>query len=513
MQGLQLTYETLGKTRNEAAVDVLVAALADAQPENRRRALAAILARPEERSSQQVLENWDLLQADDLRVLRQKKQWMAPAIEKSLKEGSENMPHAIAAAKSLGSFTSIPHLVLIAESSGSRPLRAAASDAVIELAQPLGQDARADRDQPTVRGPVLKRLADSVRRFSMHRNEKLVDAFLLVVTWGDGDFRQLISEGSPQLDLICRRLRESECTSVNDLLAGFIRYRNIPDWISEIIRTRQHGQFREALLRTVGAEPSATVLRNLNVIGMPQSCEGGESLIREVAPEYRAALAHLYTAADSNDMRKLHVVASAAESGGPGCETAAALCLARCEVPEVDIWMRAALPIADGDQALIQSDNNARLLQRLIDLLGHSDPALERSVRRILEPLHADEMLHRFEALRPRSRRRLGRVVMMIDPDAIDRIRDALRHPVLSRRLEAIATADALAIVDLLADSFKHIAREDHQEARMRAADAMSNASSEATLGLLREMVELPESPVRDAAVASLRRRENAIVQ
>ena len=35
--------------------------------------------------------------------------------------------------------------------------------------------------------------------------------------------------------------------------------------------------------------------------------------------------------------------------------------------------MRAAIPVADGDEAAIAADDNARLLQRLIDLLDHPD--------------------------------------------------------------------------------------------------------------------------------------------
>ena len=71
-----------------------------------------------------------------------------------------------------------------------------------------------------------------------------------------------------------------------------------------------------------------------------------------------------------------------------------------------------------------------------------------------------------------------------------------------------IAMADALAVVDLLAESFTHIAHEDHQEARVRAAEAMATASSETTLQLLQEMTLLPECPVRDAALKALDRRQ-----
>ena len=510
MHGLKLTYEVLGSTRNEAAVDVLIAALDDTNDASRRYALNALLSRSEPRSPQQVLAHWDKLMPDDLRVLRPKKSWMAATVDKALRSAGEEVMTAIEVAESLFLTDAFPQLILLAESSASRAIKNRATRAVHAMVGPLGSDARQDRDQPTVRGPVLARLADSVRRFSMHRNDQLVDAFLLVSTWGDGDFRQMLADGGPQIDLIYRRLRESEDPGVIDLLAGFVRRRNIPDRVAEIIQSRDDELFRDALLRKISHEPTATVLRNLRDLGMPKCCRGGEEIMDSIAPDYRAALVQLYVAANQDVLETLHLIAATVERGSPGCETAAAIGFSRCEVPEVDFWMRAAVPVADGDEEVIASDENARLLKRLIDLLDHRDPALVRGVRRVLGPLHATEMLNRFESLRPRSRRRLGRVVMMIDPDAIDRVRDALRHPVLSNRLEAIASADALAVVDLLSDSFEHITREDHQEARIRAAEVMSQAKGEKTLRLLRDMTNLPECPVKDAAIGALRRREKS---
>jgi hypothetical protein len=97
---------------------------------------------------------------------------------------------------------------------------------------------------------------------------------------------------------------------------------------------------------------------------------------------------------------------------------------------------------------------------------------------------------------------------MQIDPKALDQVRDGLRHPVLTNRLDAIAMADALGAVDMLGDAFTHIAREDHQEARIRAAEAMATASSDETMQLLKEMLKLPPCPVRDAAIIAIERRQ-----
>lgn len=509
MQGLDLTYQTLAETRNEAAVDALIAALDDSNARTRRRALGGLLSRSEPKSSEQVLANWDKLNADDLRVLRPRKSWLANTVDQALRGSGDSVKTAIDAAEGLELATSLPQLTLLAESSAAREVRQRASEAVLSIVQPLGRAARADRDQPTVRGPVLARLADSVRRFSMHRNEKLVDAFLLVSTWGDSELRQMISEGGPALELICKRLKDTELTGVIDLLSGFIRRKTLPQPIGAIIQSRSDESFREALLRKITGEPSATVLNNIRDMGMPKSCRGGEEILLDIAPDYRAPLIHVYVAGNQDSIETLHLIAAAVEAGS-GCEAAATIGFSRCEVPDIEFWMRAAIPVADGDEEAIAADTNAHLLKRLIDLLNDADSSLSRGVRRILEPLHAEQMLHRFESLRPRSRRRLGRVVMMIDPDAIQRVRDSLRHPVLGNRLEAIAMADALAVVDLLSDSFAHIAQEDHQAARVRAAEVMSDATGDATLRLLREMTELPECPVRDAALISLEQRQTA---
>lgn len=510
MHSLPITYETLATTRNEAAIDVLVTGLKEEDPAISRMALNSLLQREEPRAAHSLLSVWENLSKKDVRFLRGKKKWLTSAVEETMQGDNDQVLVAIEVAKALNINEVFPQLIELAETSGNLSIKQAASQAVISMAEPLGRDARADRDQPTVRGPIMSRLVESVRRYSMHRTDALIEAYLLIASWGDGDLRKIIAGEGAERDLLRKRLTNSKHTGVIDLLTGFIRRRKIPNWISLLLATRDDQDFRQSLLHSIGQEPSATVLRNLRDLGMPKSCVGAESILTEIAPEHMPALVYVYTTTANDVGQALHLIAAAIESRDAKAETAAAMCLTRCEIPEIEMWMRASIPVADQNEEAIRRDSNARLLKRLIDLLSHRDAAVVKGVRRVLGPLHADEMLHRFEDLRPRSRRRLGKVVMMVDPDAINRVRDALRHPVLSNRLEAIAMADALAVVDLLADSFAHITREDHQEARVRAAVAMSDARELKTLSLLQEMAALPECQVRDAALVALEKRELA---
>lgn len=529
MHGLSLTYQTLAKSRNQAALDVLVAAIDSENPSLVNMAVSAIVQRPDLETDQHVEENgappprssaptevlkvWTKLSKKEIAILRNASPWMDAVVLSTLQQGSGEVEFAIQAARDLDMTTAIEPMVLLAESSGSRIVRKAATEAVLEMVVPLGRAAREDKSSPPIRNAILSCLAKSVDRFTIHRNELLAEAFLCVTANGDGDLRRIISdritgEGGASFDLICERFQKSEHPAVIDLLASYVRRRSPDARIIKLMQNRTDEAFRDAILDKIGSLPTANILKNLKELGIPSSCKSAVDLMPKLAPERRGALVHVHVAANTDTIETMQAIVSAIQLGGPDCETVAANGLSSCKVLDIDFWMRAAVPVADNDVEEIASDENAQLLQDLIDLLDHSDAGIVDGVRHVLSPMHAAAMLPRMAKLRARSRRRIGRVVMMIDSDAIQRVRDALRHPVLERRVEAIAMADSLALVDLLSDSFSHISSEDHQQARICAAEAMGEASGAETLQLLESMVQMPVSPVRDAAALALEKRE-----
>lgn len=523
MHGLSLTYQILAQSRNQASLDVLVAAIDSTNPSLVTMAISAITQRTvshrtisqgtvsqgtDTPGAKEVLQRWDRLSKKEIAILRKASPWMDAILLETLNQGTGDVGLAIQAAKDLQLTAAIEPMVLLAESSSSSSVRKAATHAVLELVVPLGRAARKDKSSPAIRNSVLTGLANSVNRFDMHRNEMLIEAFLCTTTCGDGDLRRMIGERGPAFDLISNCFQTSEHPSVIELLASFIRRRQPDDRITKLMHHRTDDAFRDALLDKIGSSPTGTTLKNLQDLGIPATCKSAPSLMPNLDPTRRTALVHLYIGASSNTIAIMQTIVSAIKSGGPGCETVAAKGLSSCEVMDIEFWMRAAVPVAENDVEEIACDENAQLLQELIDLLDHADAGIVDGVRHVLSPMHASAMLPRMAKLRARSRRRIGRVVMMIDADAIERVRDALRHPVLEHRVEAIAMADSLALVDLLSDSFLHISTEDHQQARICAAEAMGDASGKETMQLLESMVRMPVSPVRDAAELAIQRRE-----
>jgi hypothetical protein len=518
MQGLELTFDTLAKTRNEAAVDVLISVLRDpetgidplAQPP-RVLALRALTARSERAAAERLLAHWPSLHPCEIEFLRDRRSRMIPAVEAFLDRGGEEACLAIDAADALGLNEVLPTLIAMVHSSAAPILQRRAGDAVRRIIEPLGVSARHDRDRATVRSPLITQLAASIRACPEHCGGILGEAFLVACAWADVELQALLSESTSASERMARLLAETADTRVLELLTGFIRRREIPEMVRRVLASRDDECFRAALLLAIGCDPTQTVLRNLCELGMPQACRVEEERLKDLPIDCRASLIHAHTACNPDLVQTLNLAAATAELGTRDGLTAAAVALSRCEVPRAEVWIHAALR-TDVSQATSQDerDSFAGVLMRLVRLLEYPDAALVRGVRRVLGPLRASELLPRIESIPLDARRSLGAWVKIIDPEATDHIREALRHPVLTRRLNAIAMADALDAVDRLGQAFVHVARDDHQEARMRAADAMSRATSRQTLEVLGEMLTLPSCPVRDAAVAALRVRQQS---
>jgi len=510
MYGLDITFLTLATTPNTSAIDVLISALEDGDKYLRRRALGSLLQRSETSAATKLLSLWNKLDEENREALKASKKWIQQAVLDALLEANESVHVAIKATATLELYSSVSSLLDLAETHRSRTVRQESTTAVLTLAQKLGFDARHDRDVPSARRPLIARLDTSVRCLSVHRNETLIDAFLMASTWSDASLRLALQPDHPAAVPLLHRLEESPRYGVVELLAGFLRRRKIASRVAGVIQRRPDEVCRDAILRTITKQPSNAVLRNLRSIGLPMSCRGDEKLMRELPAEQRAAFAHLHIAVTDDITTLLQVLVTAVELGGPGCCEAAVVGLDRCEVPNFQFWLSAGLLVADGNAEAIAGDPRAGLLKRLIDLLAHRDAEVVRGVNRVLGALRADNAVAHFKHLDLSTGQRLGRIVMTVDPDAIHHIRDGLRHPVMKHRLAAIDAAEALAAVDLLVDLFTRISRDDHQEARIRAAQAMGRAGSEPTLELLREMTELPDCAARDAAVAALEYRQNS---
>ncbi len=507
MPGCALTFELLATTDNRSGLAVLAAALKAEDAAIRSRAVNALSERGCAKAGRLILEHWSRLSADDASRLIPKSQWLAPFARAALDGNESSVVAGLQATRVLRSTDFPDSIVTLAETGKSHSIREEATRTVDAIASEVGHAMRIGRSHAPGRSRLVFRLLESVRRYSMHQNDALVDAYLIASTWADSELRRAFEPDSPSVSLLLRRLADSSHAGPIEILASSLRRRDLSDTIAGLILSREDEGFRDALLRKVGKQPSRSTIANLRRIGLPACCRGGMELARSLAPEHLSAFLHVLAATSDDWTQTLTVACFTLRAADEDVVVSVPEVLNACPDLPVSHWMEAAKIVADGDDASIEGHPTAGLLMQLVELLDHPEPRLVEAARKVLDSMHAKSVLPIIRTLGKRSRRILGRVVVMIDSDAIHCVRDSLRHPVLQRRIEAILATDAFSAIDLLADSLAHIVRNDHQEARRVAAQVLADGTGDESLKLLQEMSEFPESTVRDTARASLEKR------
>lgn len=507
MSGLATTFAWLAETENEAAVDTLAVAACSDQGAIRRQAIDALLNRQCQRCGRILMKKWPHFSIDDRRRVTPKAEWMTPFVAEALKGDEESILNALDAAQVLGLINLVDGIAKLAETGRTEGLRDRATETIRSFAELLNEQVERGTVRASQRGTFLSRLSESARRMSIHRNEELVDCLLIASNWSDSELRCALEPESQTADLLVERLSTSCHPQVVKLLAEGLQKRSMPEDIGTSIRTRDDERFRRVLLHVVGTEPSASVIRNLRQLGQPACCRNPLALLDDITQAQQIALLHVLAATDADSLETLQVACQVLAMNGEAGISGFVRTLNQCGVPSADVWMPAAKIIAGGRDEEIFRDSQASLLMDLVQILDHPERRMGEAVARILGPLHAKSMLTQLPNFGRRSRHLLGRVVMMVDATAIDAVRDALRHPVLDRRLEALTAVEAFAAIDLLHKELAHIVREGHLEARRVAAEMLGNGVSPQTEALLVELCSMPENAIRDVADEAYKRR------
>lgn len=500
--GMDLTFDLLATTRNEAAVGLLASSLDADDPQIRCRGLDALLRRRSHRGAMHVLGLWKTLSDAELRTVQEHPAAMQTVVAEVLADSPEHplWSAAIDALRMLSLTDVLPVIIDRAEASGDRQVRAPLLAATIELCSTLGTTARRGREAAGRRLPVIRRLAESVRRFEFHRCEGLCDAFLAISRWSDCELGSLLSDGTRSARWLASPLAHSTLPGVIQLLAGFVCRREIPDVVRQALRTRCDESFREHLLQCVTASPSVTTRRNLRALG-PLACLADcQTVAGRTRPVHHAALVHAHSATCSDPLRQLTVTIDVLVQANRDADSAVGQSLLQCLPLKEEALLRGTA-IAVGAEALPDaSDPLARLLWRVLQVLEHPNPAVREGLCSLLWPLHLERFLERVESFRGFKSKQLGQLIQRINPSAVERIADELRHPVLARRLHAIEAAEACGFLGVLEPLLLHAALHDQREAQLRAVKSLGAATSRASLAMLQRLGEGPVGELREVA-------------
>jgi len=521
-KGLSKTLSLLTKTKNEAAIGILIPALDSARVEIQEGALQALLDRHSDAGQREIVRR--LHQANDrwVAIIDQRHGRMTNALRDAvLATNPQLCANGCRAVLWFHEYDLLPALVNAAEEE-SNPNRQLVSTTLLRLAELLydelasPRDYRNRRDPQLVRQHVFASLENSVRRYPKHRVGAVVEAFLLLAHHDNATLKQILADPlNPTYRPIIELMTQSPRTGVIRLVLNFLDDPQAPTSAITVLAHRSDARFVECLARKIGSEPSAAAAANMKKIESISWLQSDPRLLEQLDGDAQAGVVQLATRSGMSRRAVFATIDYLLQRGSDGGRRAASAALAQFNGAEANALCLRAL--ADRDPEVqanaarqLRSRGVPGALTRLVELTESPHDVVRRAVRESLAEFTFKRFLASFDMLEPEARRGTGAMVWKIDHDAAQQVAEELAAKSRTRRLRAIATIVAMeAAPDMERQLIERLGDEDHV-VRAEAARVLAACKTPAAHQALVDACGDRSVIVQEAAEESLRQLQHA---
>lgn len=520
--GLAATYACLAATANEAADDVIRAALRSPRMAVRAAALQTALNRLSPNCQRWLIEH--LHECDEpmrARIMAERDIFTTAVRDAILSPNEQSCQNGCEAVVWLRIYDLIPTLLAGTEdkSNPRQPLIAAALLRMIEifyeeLAGPRDYTKR--RDPQRLRDYYLSMLEHSLQRYAKHQSAEILEAFLLLVPRDNSLLKQILNEPRhPAYLATTDMLTHSTRGGVMRLVLSFLDDPHAPSSSITLLAYRTDHKFLEYLLKKIGYEPTSIVAANLKRIETVAWLQKDLSMLSRFDESCQHAVAVVAMRSGMPRKTAFRVLEWLLLHGKAAGRRAAAKLLHEFQGTEANALLLQAL--ADPDplvQALLIAQLRPRgipgAMGRLMDYLQSPHEAVLQAARESLNEFSFKKYLSLHDILEPDVRRSTGELVLKVDPQALTELMNEFKAPSRTRRIRAMAITQTLDIVYAMEESLIELLNNDDHVVRAEAVRLLSQCDTEsARKGL--ELALLDRSvTVQDAARAGLQELENA---
>ena len=514
--GLQSTFELLAQTENDAAVDVLIPALDSPDRAIQEGALRSLLKRRSLAGQREILRRLHLIDEGWKAIIEEHRAGMSHALRDAVLDASPQLcANGCQAILWFREYDLLPALVNALEDE-ENPNASLASATLMNLMDLFYSELsgegpwRRRRDPGLLRQQITSCLEESVHRFGRHRRTAVLEAFLMLCRFDNPTLRQILldplhSGYLPLVEVFMHSVRPG----VQRLILDFLDDPHAPSSMLTLIAHRGDLPFIERLLRHIGAEPTATVRRNLARVEAIAWLREPRALLDALDEEFQPALVQMVQASSMKRLEGYPVIAHLAVQGKVAGRRAAVAALGDYHGAEAN---KLALKSLEDDDEEVQARAIRQLRDRgipgaisiLIDALAGPSDLVRDAARECLSEFTFPRYLATFDMLEDDVRSTTGLLVKRIDPNTVPLLREELKSPSRRRRIRALQMAAAIAAVgELLEETLIAIADGDHL-VRLEAARALGQCDSLAAYAALHEAEEDRSLTVREAATASL---------
>lgn len=523
--GLNATFEFLTKTENEAAVDILTAALDNPYQPTQHRALRALMDRRSAAGHQEVFRRLPALDEQCRSIVNERPERLLDVVGAAVQDPDKQVCAAACnGILSLRLYESLPVLISVL-SNAENPNTVLAARTTLNLTELFYAELSRTDDQPkrkneeNLRIRITSALENAVRKFHRHQRTEVVEALLLVAKSKSITLRQMLQRPDekshqPIVDL----LSNSSRGGVIRLLLGFFEDPQMPRVVSKVICDRCDVKFVENLLRAVHPRPSKAVAKTLTRIDSIAWAQPGHELFQKLDDLAQECVVQLLMGTAINRQQVLEVIGYLLLEGKPGGRRAAARALAEFPGPEA-----AALTI----RAINDEDPQvrARLLVQLrprripaafsllIRMVDSPEEEIREALRKALPEFTFRQFLANLDTMPETLQPLAGHMVSKIDTESISKLTAEMASPSPVRRRLAVQATSAMGMVhDLEEIVIKLLSDEDHI-VRVAAARALADCKSMPTWEALRDALLDRSVVVQEAAEQSLEWISRSLLQ
>jgi HEAT repeat protein len=510
---LERTLQVLSSTANDAAADVLLEALVHAEPRWQPRVLEALLQRRSEVAGSVILGRWRHLGSHQRQLVARRRGWISDTLRNAFAApAGESFCGACLAAREIGDYAQIPHLVSVVLQNPSPKISQLASQTVLQLADRFRAEWNRYRDYQIRRGPQLQRshalssLERGVRNFQQHGCRELIEALLLMVDRRNATIAQILRDPSdrafgPLLDLLVTSARPA----IMELLLDFLDDSQTPLSAMHAAMRRRDAKFVRLLCRKIGGAPSAIVRENLKRLDNIPLMRQPSALLQMLDPTQQPGAVQLAVCANISQQQKLEFIDRILQEGSIPARRCAADMLAYLSGADANAVVLRTLSDDDGEvkASVIRQLRQREIPDALTLLVCHLDapqPTVREAARESLADITFDRFLNAYDQWDDETRSNEGQLALQVDPQFIGKLVMELLSLSRTHQRRALEITQLLGLGHRVEPALTELASDEDQYVRLEAVRLLASLGTPLAQETLRVAQHDKSALVQEAA-------------
>lgn len=515
--GLTTTFETLAASRNDAANQVLQAALKNADGELFDAAVKAILARRNKAGHLEVLKCWHEMSVEQQALVKHGQGRLSNALRDAiLSDDTQLFANACEIVRQFREFDLVATLVTLSENQKSEHAKPA-THLVVELVELLSEEVhgQAKNKRRKASGShydlVLESLERSIQRFRQHNRTELIEAYVTLAGPHNETLNQILDEPHhPCYLTVINTLTHSKATGVVKLLLEALRSDVAPLSILNVIGKRTDELFVSQLFECAGQELPTKVQKNLSRIRSFPWTQLGKHGFDSFDDQHQAFCVKIVAASGVKQDEFLDLLENIFKLGGPLARLSACEALAKLPGDRANHLVLQAL--SDHDP-LVEAAATRQLRDRhvpgamplLLNKIDSQHQAVQEAAREALSEFSFANFLVGYEGLDDDARRTTGALVKKVDPHCAAGLLEEMESKSRKKRLRAVEMSEIMDLVSDVADGLILLLLEDEDHlVRAAAAETLRLCPTRDVQEALRLAASDSSNTVQMAAKGSL---------